>query len=921
MSILETIWSYICSFFDLLLGFSFRPRRSRLEIILDYICSFFNWLFGLSSQSQSQQKIRLETVNLKNGLEVLLVQNEVFKTSVIGLQIQVGHIQNPAEAPGLVSLLKNLVVQGSSKYSEKDYLNTFTGKHGGYFVGTVHNNITEFTVKINDLELANAADILAWSIANPLIKKEKIDDEIHILDQSFKNKKETVDFVFEDLYSSVIDDSFPEHRFFNGNRESLSISGIEEKLKELHSNYYTVDKIKLVICSKKPLSELKGIANIFKILPKKNDKILKKNSDMILSCYSKKLAGSIIKYHSNCPDNTMNIVIKCPFLKQTYSHKPFEYLKQFIFREHEKSLTSSLKGFVKKIGFKYEFINANISYALLEFILTPVGVARIDDVIQIVHTTMTSQTSFRGLHNQVKFAQENRKRKEEKYELLASSFFLEQLNDFSQENIMEYDTICKYEFNNIKDLFDIIGNIENWIVLVSTPETGLSNKIKYSETTYDNPILIESILRHSNDEGQMKNSQELENEFFIPTSTTKLYRIQAISHREFENGEYTALSNASWQDVCMVKLKLFTNAKQEEMLSNWIFWNSFVDYIYKNFSESLKCKCTFNCFDFFPVETIIFNGSKNEILETVKVIFDEIKKFKPSSLAIHKSKSMLRKILLENKEDAPTFDNLIDKLKKLLKNYPIDLYDINDNIQQAEYNKYPEWYTSIEAHGDISNFELNIIYNAVKSTGGKELFKASQILKNRNTFKSSDSLNNGIMLAYKISYIPDDQYNALFWQYVTGTVICILFTYKFSNYLKSKLSKVETSFMFTEILDEQVFITLSVQSPDDIKTIEKALLDFTNTVDALIRNFTNEDLEFPRNCVGELMSLDVELDKDASNSLTRMSEFRIFNTNFKKKFKNIIDSITREDLLRAKVFGSEPIVINSIPIESNTKIE
>lgn len=67
-----------------------------LKLIWEYIVSFFHFLtFSFFKTKEQKFSLEMENKILSNGLEILIVNSEVFEKSTIAINIDAGHVYSP----------------------------------------------------------------------------------------------------------------------------------------------------------------------------------------------------------------------------------------------------------------------------------------------------------------------------------------------------------------------------------------------------------------------------------------------------------------------------------------------------------------------------------------------------------------------------------------------------------------------------------------------------------------------------------------------------------------------------------------------------------------------------------------------------------------------------------------------------------
>lgn len=419
---------------------------------------------------------------LDNGLEVVIVKNEKFKESSIRLVVDAGNIYSPLDMPGLAHLLEHILTHNSTKYPEINYLSNFIQTYSGFFNASTTSETVQFFFQIADDEFEKAADILAWAISSPLWKKENIQAEIKVVDEEFRQYMKNTFRMRNAIISMAIDESFPESFFSIGNKETLLKPDIENKLKEFYTKYFTANRMKLIICSKKSRKDLKNISNLFRILPKQKQKELSLTSHPVDIKYKENFAGTMVRYNSGQSKPSLSIVIILPSLMHLVKYGLNEYLQIIVTCYCKLFLEGMFSDSIQEVKSSiYSMLRT--TEIVFDFKLYPSGTKKVTEILEKLHSLINNLQPERKIFEII-------------YEMRCSNRY-DPVNDFDAcefysipENYRFNPEEMEYNEKALQNLIESIGNIKNWLVLISTTDTNLPNTEKYFSVKYDNPVPI-----------------------------------------------------------------------------------------------------------------------------------------------------------------------------------------------------------------------------------------------------------------------------------------------------------------------------------------------------------------------------------------------------------------------------------------------
>ena len=201
----------------------------------------------------------MEKITLKNGIRILLEEQETSKTACFGIWVKSGSIYENEKNNGISHFIEHMVFKGSEKRNAReiaeqmDYiggqLNAFTAK-----------DYTCFYAKTLDYHVPEGFDILCDMVSKAKMDPNDIETEKKVVLEEINMSADMPDDrVVENMYKSV----------FNGSSLAMPILGQEETLKNINyesiSSYmkenYSADKIVIAICGKFDKDKFIDIAN------------------------------------------------------------------------------------------------------------------------------------------------------------------------------------------------------------------------------------------------------------------------------------------------------------------------------------------------------------------------------------------------------------------------------------------------------------------------------------------------------------------------------------------------------------------------------------------------------------------------------------------------------------------------------------
>ena len=319
---------------------------------------------------------------LPNGLKTLIISDLTTNKSAACLIVNVGHLVDNEEVPGIAHFCEHMLFMGSKNYTDVNYFQKFLQKNGGNSNAYTTLDKTCFYYDVSNEFFNESLHIFSQYFISPLFDKNYIEKEMNAVDS--ENQKNISNDIWR-LSQLRKSESNPEsgfNKFSTGNLKTLNIPNIREKLLEFYNQYYTSEIMDLCIYSNDSIENLEKIIDeLFSQIPKR-DNFIKPIYDKVLP-YTKENLQYLYKIVPVKDIDQIKFIWYLPYDVKYYKIKPLDYISGILGHEGPNSLTSSL--------IKDDFINsllvvvekeANIySELILTISLTKKGVENVRDIM------------------------------------------------------------------------------------------------------------------------------------------------------------------------------------------------------------------------------------------------------------------------------------------------------------------------------------------------------------------------------------------------------------------------------------------------------------------------------------------------------------------------------------------------------------
>jgi len=151
-------------------------------------------------------KENIQTTRLKNNLTILTEKMPDVRSATIGIWIKKGSRHEPANLNGISHFIEHAVFKGTSKRNALDIAIEIDRLGGNLDAFTMHEAVG-FMAKVVDTQTANAFDLIADMLTNPLFDRKELRREQKVILEEIKMVEDTP----EDILSEIFTKAFYPH--------------------------------------------------------------------------------------------------------------------------------------------------------------------------------------------------------------------------------------------------------------------------------------------------------------------------------------------------------------------------------------------------------------------------------------------------------------------------------------------------------------------------------------------------------------------------------------------------------------------------------------------------------------------------------------------------------------------------------------
>ena len=212
------------------------------------------WWSGIFAENAAVDRRTYRAIELKNGLQALLIHDPRAKKSAAALDIRVGSLADPAPHQGLAHFLEHMLFLGTEKYPQVGEYDKYLAEFQGYNNAFTAREHTNYHFEVNHDGFRGALDRFGQFFIAPLFNAEYVARELAAVHSEHQKNLQNDYWRTRQVVRTLYREGHPRRSFSTGDRQTLS-NAKPEILIDFYRKYYSANHMYLAVLSRLSLDE------------------------------------------------------------------------------------------------------------------------------------------------------------------------------------------------------------------------------------------------------------------------------------------------------------------------------------------------------------------------------------------------------------------------------------------------------------------------------------------------------------------------------------------------------------------------------------------------------------------------------------------------------------------------------------------
>ncbi|KAF7987713.1 hypothetical protein HCN44_003576 [Aphidius gifuensis] len=427
---------------------------------------------------------------LSNDMKILLISDPTTDKSAASMDVNVGHMSDPWDVPGLAHFCEHMLFLGTEKYPNKNEYSSFLSQNGGVYNAVTRSDSTNYYFDVIPEQLNGSLDRFAQFFLSPLFTESATELELQAVDSESAKNMANDTWRIDQIDKSTALKNHDYSKFGTGNAQTLSVEpknkgiNVRDELLKFHNHWYSSNIMALSVLGKESLDELeKLVVDLFVNVKNKNtEAAVWTDHPFNEQHYKKKLYIVPIKDVRN-----LKMIFPLPDLDKYYHSVPSQYISHLLGHEGNGSLLSAFKNFGwcnSLVAGPKNTARGNVNFFTVIVDLTEEGMKHIDDIIKLTFqyiNMIKSSEPHEWIFNEYKeIAQMEYNFKEKKQPRDAVKITSRNLQKYPIDELLSVPYLpTEWRPDLIKSLYDYLLPKNIRVHIVAQAYDGIADKTEY----------------------------------------------------------------------------------------------------------------------------------------------------------------------------------------------------------------------------------------------------------------------------------------------------------------------------------------------------------------------------------------------------------------------------------------------------------
>ena len=283
------------------------------------------------------------SLELKNGLKVLLISDPKAEKSAASLSVSVGSGDDPVDRNGLAHFLEHMLFLGTEKYPVAGEYQDFISGHGGSHNAYTSIDHTNYFFDIENPYFDSALERFAQFFIAPLFDEKYVERERNAVHSEYSAKYADEFRRARDVYRELVAEAHPLGHFSVGNLDTLALEGprkLQDDLNTFYTRHYSANRMALVVLSHQSLEYLQErVVSVFSAVASRSTE----EPVAVVNFIPESQLPLEVQLRPRKEKRELSFIFQVPDTKLYFREKPTAYIGFFLGHEGKGSLLSLLK--------------------------------------------------------------------------------------------------------------------------------------------------------------------------------------------------------------------------------------------------------------------------------------------------------------------------------------------------------------------------------------------------------------------------------------------------------------------------------------------------------------------------------------------------------------------------------------------------